>query len=83
VEHLCAKCDAYAANWAPVSEQALGGQQGPGPLSGQEGLSGCRRRQSACAAKRPPRPRSLLPAIDSQKKPRTDRCFMPSGQKGA
>jgi hypothetical protein len=28
VEHLCAKCDAYACNWAPVSEKLWEGSKG-------------------------------------------------------
>jgi len=28
VEHLCSKCDAYACNWAPVSEQLWEGSKG-------------------------------------------------------
>jgi hypothetical protein len=28
VEHLCAKCDAYAANWAPGSEKLWEGSKG-------------------------------------------------------
>jgi hypothetical protein len=39
VEHLCAKCDVRRQLGAGVRE-ALGRQQGRGPLSGQEGLSG-------------------------------------------